>query len=364
MGSHLVTIGGIGWTDEQVVPASRIGFSRVVDAAGTLECAIPKARLAATGYKTTGSDDPIKGRWLRFAHGTAGEWAGVITQTRADGYWIVLTAESFHVLLRKRVVPLDYGVMSAPAGALALRALSDVQRGGEYLWLSSRTADENGQPLDYEWRGGDLVDDVLRELVDASGYQWTVTPDRAFQFRKRLGEDKSGSVCLVEGQHISVTETTGDLWTLVNVITAVTLDSTWRRSDSFQTRDDDSIQTFGRRYEATQEYPLAARSTLAPIVRERLDALSAPAEAVRLEVVDVGNAWADVRAGDRISAVLPSINAVAQIEVMAQSFDLDRGLMSLACRMAENVTGTARSPRTFSEESLYGSALYGTGVYG
>ncbi len=70
-----------------------------------------------------------------------------------------------------------------------------------------------------------------------------------------------------------------------------------------------------------------------PLVRDDLRRLRAPAEVIRLDLIDDGESWLDVRAGDVVTCVLPSVNAVSVVEVLAQTFDLDRGLMTVAGRV-------------------------------
>ena len=336
MAHDMVTIGRVGWVDEELLDASAISFSRQVDGPGQLVCTVPHDGLYDRGYDVRPGDRPIKGSWVRIEHPTAGTWAGVVTQTRVDGAWVELTAESFHVLLRKRRVPTDYVVAGVPAGSVALRAFTDVQR-MDYTWVASVSADEDGDPIEVELRGGDLVDDVFGELVDVSGMQWRVTPERVLEWRHRLGSDKRGSVTLVEGAQISGVEQTGDLWTMVNALTGTASDSRWADTTAYELESDDSIRDYGRRYEETRTYPYATRSTIIPHVRDDLARLRDPAELIRLEVIDDGESWADVREGDLFTAILPSVNAVVVVDVIAQDFDLDRGTMSIAGKVLAEV---------------------------
>jgi len=336
MAHDMVTIGRVGWVDEELLDASAISFSRQVDGPGQLVCTVPHDDLYDRGYDVRPGDLPIKGAWVRLEHPTAGTWAGVVTQTRVDGSWVELTAESFHVLLRKRRVPTDYVVSGVPAGSVALRAFTDVQR-LDYTWVGGVSADEDGDPIEVELRGGDLVDDVFRELVGVSGMQWRVTPERVLEWRHRLGSDKRGTVTLVEGAQISGVDQTGDLWTMVNALTGTSSDARWADTTAYELESDDSLRDYGRRYEELRAYPYASRSTIIPHVRDDLRRLRDPAELIRLDVIDDGESWADVREGDIITAILPSVNAVVVIDVMAQDFDLDRGVMSIAGKVLAKV---------------------------
>lgn len=332
-----VVIGRVGWVDEVVLNVSALTFSRKVDGPGSLRCQVPINDLYDLGYdlhvnSVSGNYEPIKGHWIRVSHTTAGQWGGVITQTRVDGYWVELTAESFHVLLRQRTISLDYGIESLPPGSLALRAIKDVQT-HEYTHVWKATADESGEPMDYEWRGGDIVDDVLRELVRASGHQWRVNPDRSFEWRVRLGEDKSGDVCLVEGVTLVNVESSGDLWTMANEITGMSSDARWSERTAYVQDDESSIRAYGRRFQKTLTYPYATRSTIVPHVRDDLKQLRYPAEAIRADILDDGESWEDVREGDIISVILPSMNVLTRIEIVTQQFDFDSGLMSIAGRI-------------------------------
>jgi len=333
-GMRDVVIGRAGWATMDRLPVVMGGVSWRTDGAGSLSCRIALRDLFARGYDLRPGSTPIKGMWLWWEHATAGGWGGVITRTSVSWPWLDITAESFLVLLRARRVPTDYGPQSASPGSLAMRAIRDVERGGDRLQITGAVADESDVAVWYDWRGGDLAEDVLPELT-GYGYQMRVRTDtideRLFEFRRRLGLDRRGDVLLAEGGAIISPSQEGDLWTLANAIVGVSGESDWSDSTAYRLDDDASIRAYGRAYERTIAYPgLVTRSTIIPRVQRDLAARSSPAEVVTLDTVDAGYIWERIREGDTVTAILPSANAIVGVRIDQRTLDVSRGVQTFA----------------------------------
>lgn len=339
IGSPDVTIARPGWFDQAVIPVTPPSASWRTDGPGSFECQIENRTLLRYGLNMTGVTSPLKGRWLWWEHPTAGAWGGVITRSEVGQWMTSVTAEQFHVLLRKRRLSANYGPMALSPGSLALMFLTSAERAGESFMLTGWTAEEGGETIDLEPRGGDLCDDVLPELA-SFGYQWRVTSDtmdeRAFEFRRRLGSDKSRTVLISEGRTIPLggLRTTGDLWTVANSIVGIGGGDAWKQAAGYQLDDESSMRALGRRYETTIAYSgVATRSTIVPRVKQDLARLAYPNEIAEIQVVDDDYAWRDFREGDTITVAAASVNLHAPFEVDIRSVDMTSGLMTIAGRL-------------------------------
>jgi hypothetical protein len=272
-------------------------------------------------------------RWVRYRSPGLPDWGGVVTAPvwRDDGT-LELGCESFHVLLRKRRVPRVYGQQSAPAGALALRAFTDVQA-DDYTFITTFEADEWGDPVKWDWRGGDLKDDVLRGLVTASNQEWTVDADRNAEWRVRIGQDKTASVKLWAPLEIVAWEHRADLWTVVNDIEGVAADQRYERSAHATYQHTDSVRTLGRYQDSRRYAGVVNKATLRPKISRDLHRSAWPAEVIDLTTVNVGMGWERYVVGDSVQVVLPGSDAVRRVRIGARAVDIDAGTERLACEV-------------------------------
>lgn len=336
IGPDAVTVARAGWFDRRMVPASPPDASWRTDGPGSFSCEMDARYLGRCGLLPVGRTNPLKGRWLWWNHPTAGPWAGVITRTDVDGWYVRVMAEQFNVLLRKRRLAATFGAVAMAPGSLALALISAAERYGESYMLTGAVAEETGQAVDLDPRGGDLCDEILPMLA-RYGYQWRVKAstmdERLFEFRTRLGEDKRGRVLLVEGYHVSRPTVSGDLWTVANSIVGVSGDRTWADASGYQQDDLRSIRTLGRRFEETIAYNgVATRSTIAPLVKRDLADLRYPKEVADLELVDANMCWSDVREGDIVGVALESANVRAPLLIDIRSLRATDSTMRIAGR--------------------------------
>jgi hypothetical protein len=299
-----VIIARPGWVAQERIAIAPPSCSWRTDGPGSFDTEVRTRDLATLGLSVTQISAALKGRWLWWEHPTAGPWGGVITRTEVGDWWTRIQAEQFAVLLRKRSAPAKARAVGIAPGSIALSYITGAARAGDSFLLTGWTAEESGDPVDLEPRGGDLCDDVLPQLA-RFGYQWRVRAwamnERLFEFRSRLGTDKRGTVLLSEGRHITNTRVTGDLWTVANSITGIGADKAWDQAYGYQEDADASIRSLGRRYEATVAYSGAiTRSTIAPLVKRDLAVRKYPQEIAEIDVVDADLCFADVREGDTI----------------------------------------------------------------
>lgn len=272
-------------------------------------------------------------RWVRYQHKGLPDWGGVVTAcARTEDGVFELVGEEFHVLLRKRRVPRTYGQQSAPAGALAQRAFTDVQA-DDYTFIRSFVADEGGDPLAWEWRGGDLKDDVFRQLATASNQEWTVDANRDAEWRLRIGQDKTAFVRLYHPHEIQVYRFVDDLWTVANDIEGVAADQRYERSAHAIYHHGESVRKLGR-YQVTNRYAgVVNKSTLRPKISRDLHRNAWPAEVMELTTVNVGMSWGRYVCGDSISVCLPQADAIRRVRIGARAVDVDAGTERLGAEV-------------------------------
>jgi hypothetical protein len=326
-----------GWFDQRMVEIAPPSCSWRTDGPGSFDTNIETRVLTTAGYDKTALVNPLKGKWLWWDHPTAGPWGGVITRTEPGQWTTRIVAEQFNVLLRHRRTATAERATGIAPGSLALYYLTGAERNGDSFLLTGMTAEEGGEAIDIEPRGGDLCDDIMPMLADY-GYQWRVKAstmdERLFEFRSRLGTDKRGTVLLSEGRHITSARATGDLWTVANSIVGVSGEDDWRDANGYQLDDDGSIRRLGRRYEATVAYTgVATRSTIAPLVKRDLALRRYPQEIAEIQVVDEELCWSDVEEGDTISILSQHLNYHGPMEVDIRSLDSRSNVMTLAGRL-------------------------------
>lgn len=320
----LVRRGGTG--TPLVLEHSGARLSWVINGPGDFSCILPAAtarRFGASGINWLG------GKWIRYEHPDLPDWGGVVTQAHwTDDGSFELVAQSFHVLARKRRVNLNVGRQRATAGALASRAHGDVQS-DDPTGITEFRADEYGDPVDYEWRGGDLMDDVLPQLVSASGQEWTVDADRIAYWRVRLGRDKSDRICLRHPVEIVSHTYSGDLWTATNDIEGVGADDKYADAAYDQADDDDSVKLRGRLMTSVRYADVVSKGTIRPKILRDLKRLRNPAQTISVQTVNLGHVWSQYVLGDEVLISLPHPNIFRVARIEARSVDVDSGIETL-----------------------------------
>jgi hypothetical protein len=281
----------------------------------------------------------LKGRWVTFHHETQGRWAGVLTDTRAnaDGS-ISLTATSLHWLLSAKRTPRTGTTGNAPAGAVAQRVLRDVAT-ETAIWLDTIVAEEDGGWLAYDTRGADLLD-VLDRLAEDSGQEYDVTladdGTIGFEWRSRLGVDKTGSVLLREGAEIGDVEATESIATIVNDVLAVADVGEWETAPGTVVEDPDSVTAYGRR-QASERYLAADADSLEAIATAHVATLAQPVRSCRAALSARHPIGADIRQGDIVRVWLTGAAAADTFRIENRALDLDAGTVLLAGELGVDV---------------------------
>lgn len=323
--SGLLTLSDRGGANPVTIPHAGAALSWALSTAGSFSAIVPSS--IARRFDFAGGNSA--GRyWLRYEHPCLPDWGGVVTMPAWSEGALELGAEGFESLLRKRRVPRVYGQQSATPGALFMRAFRDVQA-DDYIGIVSAEADEIGDPLSWEWRGGDLYDDIARQLSQSSGQDWNVDADRNLRWLRRAGSDKTGSVMLYHPHEITSYSYVTDLWTTENDIEGVAADARYDRSVNAIRDHDDSVRAIGR-YMVSRRYDRVVKGgTLVRKIWNDINRNAWPSETMELTTVNVGQSWSAYHVGDSVGVTLPDANAVRQVRILARSIDVDAGLETL-----------------------------------
>ena len=188
------------------VPLAGTQCSWSINEAGSLSAFVRLDDMRAAGLV-----GDIKGYWVTYPT-TAGLWGGVITGQPSTGNYLEIAAEGFVSLVKGRVLTERLVAMGGSAGGLARRALAQAGAGNP-TFLDIGAIDEGGGALTVDLTG-DVATDVLPQLAEAGDVEWVVTAERVFTLARRLGNDLSATVRLVEDRHIAQARVNDDLETV------------------------------------------------------------------------------------------------------------------------------------------------------
>ncbi|MGE0544755.1 MAG: hypothetical protein AB7R89_31750 [Dehalococcoidia bacterium] len=158
--------------------------------------------------RAVGLAGDIKGYWLTYDT-AAGPWGGVITGQPSTGGVTEIAAAGWLELVRGRIITNSIIAMGGSAGGLARRALT-LAGAGNPAFLRLGSIDEGGGPVAVELVG-DVGSDILPQIADAGDVEWIIDADRTFRLARRLGEDKSMTVRLIEDRHFTSPRVNDDL---------------------------------------------------------------------------------------------------------------------------------------------------------
>lgn len=205
----------MGWGYDEVLISEHGGGSPV-----RLPVAAPQASWEISGggafsafaraddVRAAGLWTDIKGRWLEYAS-AAGRWGGVITAQPTTDNVMEIAAEGYVALLRGREVAVG-GTQTGAPGGLARRVLIEAGLGAP-TFVRIGAIGEADQAISVTLEG-DAGSDLLPRIADAGDAEWIIDADRVFTFSRRLGQDRSMTVRLVEDRHIVSHRVNDDLW--------------------------------------------------------------------------------------------------------------------------------------------------------
>lgn len=307
-----------------------------INGAGGFSCFLKASTARALGAAGVNFIDT---KWVRYSVPGLPDWGGVVTRPDWTPGWYELVCDGYLDGLGKdRRVPLYYGSDNATAGQLAQTAFRAMQS-DDYVFLNWGGADETGDPITYQWRGGDFAIDVLPSLARASGQEYYVDANRNIYWRVRIGSNKTGTCLLVHPHEIVDYRYGGDAWTIQNDIHGQAADSRYERSANITARHTDSVKTL-RAHEKSIRYPdVTNRETLRPLISRDLHKFAYPAETMTLTVADIQHGWGRFWVGDDIAISLPECNARREVRIMAMSVDVEAGTALLSVEILHEEDG-------------------------
>lgn len=308
----------------------------------------------------------LAGKWLTWAHATAGEWGGVCIGKPSSRGLTEIAAEGFAVLARGREViatpRLDQ--MSATAGGTIRRALGGIVDGIP-TFFDTGSWDESGDATVMAIDGRDLLSDVLLAASNDGGCEWIVDANRLLSFGQTLGVDLSATVVLVENREIVDARLGDDVWAApaseveeyeppseqaasASILSNRKHPDRKRRREKHHKggrRDRHKPGRPGRRTVRTvmQTNPGPAAPSL--LVDEDtlprnlgLTLLSVPKPSyvqidtipLELTIIDANNAFASTALGNTVRVVVESARFAGQFRIHSRALDTVQGTMTLA----------------------------------
>lgn len=333
-----ILLGERGWRDTRLVPVAGVNASWLVSEAGDFSAFVRADDLRKAGVADL---DALAGRWVRWEHPEAGAWGGVVAAVRVDGAEVEIAAKSFHVLLRKRLTPRRRWPTTASAGVVARALLRHASR-AEATHVVVGAIDEGLPEVRFTWDRQDVYEDALPSLAGAAGAEWAVDADRRFSFVRRLGEDKSASVKLVDSLHLANPVYAVDFWPVENVLTGYGADPERGPGKNIHRRkrrqpypeaviqDAESVARHGplegvRDYADTRE-----RDGVAARLRRDLPAVAEPVRTLSAAVPRSSGLWPALREGDTVRVELAEAGVSLDLRIAARAVDLVRDAVEIS----------------------------------
>ena len=346
----------------RLAATSDLTLSWELSKAGQLAFDIPLVDLITYGFR-----DPtaLKGKWIHYAHPTAGHWGGKITNVNLSNGVVSVGAESWAAEL-KGVGSRVWGGSSYSMVAMLMQQV-DMTR--HLTGITRGTVDFGGQGDllvldDILTPGTDLYDSYIPAILDrwqtergaAAGLQatgWNVDPvTRKLSFDATYGSDKSSTVWLHAGRHIVNTDIGDDLEDVINTVfysgkvnytfteTKEHLNKKGKRRKKRITHtgvktayvmgvDRASVSQFGERGQQFQE-DFPSETKMQQAANQRVRQLSLDTQNVSIETVDIDDIWSQIREGDIITAALGFDGLIGKMVVRIRALNVASGVMTFA----------------------------------
>lgn len=325
-----LTIANPGWAGKAFAKVADPVFSLDVAGPGTFSGILTAAEAHGLGFAE------LLDRWIEYEDPDFGSWRGIVTDVTwhdAEGL-LELTAQTFHMLLDGRLTRESQDAITAPAAALAIRAIQDADMGGEAsMMLTGWQIDGSTSPLTWQWSGESLIDEI-DQIAGQAGMEWRVTGDRVFQMWQRLGSDRRGSIEWIIGLNATASTTRRTTQGIVNDLLAIGGDDTYLNAHRERLVDWESVNRLRRRQGSTRYPELVTRSGIRSRAKADLARLSKTPGSIRIGVIRSDD-WGVVREGDRVSIVSPAANRAYDARVMALTVDRGTGLMDVVATIEE-----------------------------
>lgn len=326
-----------GWTQPKIIEGSGIICTRAINSPGTFGAIVP-ADQELTG-------DEWLGRWITWEHPTGGLWAGYIEDAPSDAgqSTIEIVAVGHANILKHRRTIRRMRPASGPPGAILTTAMAKVQLDAGMAFNLS--VSERGPQLSYEFRA-ESVDDLMSNLISASGQEWTSYLDQnhALQliWRARVGRDETSRIVFTDGINIAGLRNAKTINGMVNDLLGIADDEQYERAAGARIQSRGSIGQYGN-FQATKHYVgMVSKSTLGKAARHDLASTSLPVMTPEFQVPHLDWRLASIREGTQFRLVSAIDNAVYRARVLAYSINVDAGVTTLTCDAVQDITRAAQ----------------------
>lgn len=328
----LATISEAGGDSPVRLPMNGIDCSWRINARGDASAEFQTADLFAAGLLD------CEGYWFQFGKETddLGPWCGIVQQVVHDLATATteVAAQTNEALLDARRTAEEYEASDADAGGLAYKVIADNS------WENSAFIQQEPRIgmtglVDVSIRAEQVVD-AIDQLAALAGAEWRVTWDRYFEFADRLGEDKTGSVVLLEGRDIGAnSQVIRDVRPRVNDLLMMSGVDRYTRKTAVVVLDEESIEEIGPRQAAMVDPYMIKESLLRPAAKSELARLARLGKGATLEVLDTNGAWAQIREGDIVTLRLPSVDLWVNYRIMVRVYSSDSNTLTVSGEWVE-----------------------------
>jgi len=272
--------------------------------------------------------DTILDKWVAW-DSPAGLWGGTVDTVtyHLASHYVELGCRSFHDLLSSRRT----GVVDLPgrtAGGIVSRAIGETMMSDPAL-ISEYQVEEIGQPISHQLRDDDLSS-VVSTICGTVGAEWRVSLQKdyslLFEFRKRLGRNKSGDVYLIEGIHFfdgTITETVNGMY---NDIKAMATDDDYANSASNVVTNGHSIKQYRRRQTVRKYEGLVKESVLTPQARADMEKTAYPAVSFQMNLHNVEEIFERFEEGDTVTVVSETADSQRMVRILSRTIHSDGSL--------------------------------------
>lgn len=328
--------------------------------AGQLAFEIPRRDLAEM-YGIASPLDLLS-RWIHYEHPTAGPWGGVITNISPSDGIVSVGAESWAAALRGVGTRISsgnqYGLVSMLMLQLDRMSYTTGIRSGTVDVGASGDLIVKNEPIDL---GQDFYDTYIPSVLDrwnqTKGWRpslqaagWNIDPlTRRLSFDSTYGTDKSGSIAIRAGRHITTAQFSDDATDIINTVfvrgkvnyrfreSVRHLSPRGKKTISHVTKigqkdeqvvgiNQPSIDRHGEKGILLNEnYPssrdMQAGATL------RAAALTLNTQQVAVETADIDDLWRNIREGDLVTVALGNEGVSGKMVVRIRALNVARGVM-------------------------------------
>lgn len=307
---------------QQQIPLIDYSLSRVVNDVGQFSITVDTKDLTSLGIKS-----PIN-RWVTLESiGDNEAFVGIVRDFNfsAGERTAEISGASAEIILSDRTIGA-FQSSSRPSGSIASQLLR-MGNSGENLPISSKIIDELSKPVSWDGNSENLLD-AIQYVADQSGYEWRLKYDGfyafTFVFQPRIGNDRSRSVILYEGDDILTGSFTYTIEGMANNIVASGTRSTdGGRALTISVSNFKSIQQYGRIQMRVDYYGMLNKATLYSAAREDLARRSNPKSGISFNCTT--DTWTEhkIGLGDTISLVVDGFERIVPARITAYSINAD-----------------------------------------